>query len=91
MPDPDPRIIDLAGDWLIAPPCGEWKRIRIPSAWQTVLGADFHGSARLKRTMLVDRAWIDSAVVSPHKIEDLGAVEDAIGPLHEEAQQLKLA
>lgn len=60
MPESDPRIIDLAGEWLITPPWGEWKPIDIPTAWQSVLGDEFHGSATMKRTVRIDRHWIDA-------------------------------
>ena len=68
---PKDRSIELSGDWLIrADPddCGvaerwweprddpaDWRPIRIPCAWQIVLGTDYHGVAWLRRTVRIPR------------------------------------
>lgn len=62
---PSNDSIDLCGPWEIcpqtdgeiAPASGDWRSIKLPCAWQTVLGPDFHGIAWLRRSIELPRSW----------------------------------
>ena len=64
---PSNDSIDLCGPWEICPQTdgetapasrdSDWRPIELPCAWQTVLGADFHGIAWLRRTIELPRSW----------------------------------
>ncbi len=62
-------VIDLGDLWLICPQseentanppsddCKEWQEIKLPCAWQTVLGTEFHGIAWFKKTIDLPEDW----------------------------------
>jgi beta-galactosidase/beta-glucuronidase len=55
----DPDRGGEAMGWPAAPPEGEeWRPITVPSAWQHVLGHDYHGVAWYAHTVRIPERWM---------------------------------
>lgn len=48
---PDPLSQGLSDSWWVRPPSDDWREIRVPSAWQTVLGVEAVGLAWYHRKL----------------------------------------
>lgn len=55
---PDPGDVGEGERWGERPPADGWREIRVPCAWQDVLGQEFHGVAWYRRTVEVPPGWV---------------------------------
>jgi len=58
---PDPANVGLAEEWFKPPehpvPAGAWRPIRVPAAWQHVLGEEYHYLAWYEKRINLPQEW----------------------------------